>query len=266
MKRIVFLLLIFIIAMTAWGSFVIAYASSPHAHALTLAPTPTAPHKMKTITDVPATVAPQMRSNVISEGSSSLPEIALTFDDGPTPAYTQQVLAILKQYNVHATFFCIGEQAQEFPDLLNQENAGGNVVANHSWNHPDLTTLSDDDIHAQLMSTSNTLKQATGIQPTLFRPPYGAINMQVKSQADALHLTPVLWSIDTEDWQLPGSDAIVNTVLDQASNGSIILMHDGGGDRSQTIEALPHIITGLQQHGYRLVTVPELINDANKQD
>ena len=264
MKKIVFLLIILIVAVTAWGSVIVVYASTPSmASELMPTPSPEAPKPQptqRTIVDSPAVVAPQVKDSVVAQGSSDLPEVALTFDDGPS-VYTPQVLNILQANNVHATFFCIGEQIQYYPNYVQQEYSAGNVVANHTWDHPDLTTLSSSDVQMQISKTSTIIQQTIGVQPTLLRPPYGAINDNVKSQVAQLDLTPVLWSIDTEDWTLPGSDAIVNTALSQVGNGDIILMHDGGGDRSQTITALPQIIQGLQQRGLRMVTVTQLMHD-----
>jgi len=265
MKKIAFLLVILIIVVVAWGSVVVVYASSPHIASRPLTPTavpsiPTPP--LHTIADNPATVAPTVKDNVVAQGSSNLPEVALTFDDGPS-MYTPQVLNILQENSVHATFFCVGEWVQYYPQYVQQEYSAGNVVANHTWDHPDLTTLSSVDVQSQISRTSALIQQTIGVQPTLFRPPYGAINDSVKGQVAQMNLTPVLWSIDTEDWTRPGSNAIVNAVLSQVGNGDVILMHDGGGDRSQTVAALPRIIQGLQSRGLKLVTMPQLIQDMN---
>lgn len=260
MKTTILLLLILIVCLAGWGSVIVVYAdkASPVASAATtkivVTPTP------KIINDKPATPAPEVLPQVVFQGSSSKPEIALTFDDGPNPTATQQVLDILKHYHVHATFFCIGENVRDYPALVSQEQADGHIVGNHTWNHPDLTTVSVPVIQQQLTDTSAVLKNAAGVTPTLFRPPYGAINKTVQQQANQQHLQPVLWSIDTQDWSMPGTGAIVHAVLDHAGNGDIVLMHDGGGNRTQTIEALPQIIEGLQQQGFTLVTVPQLIN------
>lgn len=250
------------ISLTLWGSVVIVYASGSHAKVqVTPTPVPT-----QVIVDKPATVSPQIKSSVFSQGSSDQPEIALTFDDGPSPLYTPQILNILHDNDVHATFFCIGEQVQNSPDLVQQEAAAGHVVGNHSWNHPDLTTLTSDQVHAQLADTSNALQNADGQTPAFFRPPYGAINEDVHDQASTLGLQPILWNIDTLDWEMPGSAAIVQAVLDNASNGAVILMHDGGGDRSQTVAALPEIISGLKARGFQLVTINQLVDDAQDDD
>jgi peptidoglycan-N-acetylglucosamine deacetylase len=267
MKNIAFLLIILIIGVAALGSVVVVYASSP-AIASFLAPTPTptpspiVPTAQPTIADNVATVAPQVKGNVVFQGSSNLPEVALTFDDGPS-IYTPQVLSILQANSIHATFFCVGEWVSYYPNYVQQEYNAGNVVGNHTWDHPDLTTLSTADVQTQISKTSTLIQQTIGVQPTLFRPPYGSINASVKGQIAQMNLTPVLWDIDTLDWKQPGSDAIVNAVVGQAGDGDIILMHDGGGDRSQTVAALPRIIQGLRAHGLQMVTVPQLIHDMN---
>ncbi|GCE19101.1 polysaccharide deacetylase family protein [Dictyobacter kobayashii] len=252
---------ILIACLATWGSVVVAYASEAHPVVLSVTPTAIPTVASKVINDQLATPAPNVVQSVVFQGSTTRPEIALTFDDGPNPVFTGPVLSTLQQYHVHATFFCVGENARDYPDMVAQEHAQGNIVGNHTWTHPDLTKASDAEIQKELIDTNNIIQSDTGVTPTLFRPPYGAINTTVKQQAQQLHLTPVLWNIDTQDWTRPGTSAIVHAVLDHASNGDIILMHDGGGDRSQTVAALPQIIAGLQQQGFTLVTVPQLIND-----
>jgi peptidoglycan-N-acetylglucosamine deacetylase len=266
MKKIALLLFILIAGLTAFGTAVITYANNKDLGVISERPmpSPTAQPTQSTNPDTQptATGTPTLKP-LISQGSSDKPEIALTFDDGPNPTYTPQVLSILHQDGVSATFFVIGEQVQAYPDLVQQEHAMGHIVGNHSWNHPDLTTLSADGIHTQLGNTSDAIEQATGVRPSFFRPPYGAYNYQVLLQASNLGLQPTLWSVDPQDWNgPPSSDIIIQRVLNMAHNGSIILMHDGGGDRSQTVAALPTIIMQLHIRGYRLVTVPQLTNDA----
>ncbi|HEY7123388.1 MAG TPA: polysaccharide deacetylase family protein [Ktedonobacterales bacterium] len=195
----------------------------------------------------------------ISHGNPHLPEIALTFDDGPSSGYTTQVLSVLRKYGVHATFFMLGEWVQRYPTLAQAVLADGHAVENHSWSHPNLTSLSTSAIQQQLANTSNVIQQTIGVAPAFFRPPYGSYNSRVLSVAGSLHLTPVLWDIDPRDWSRPGTSAIVNNVLSHLHNGAIILMHDGGGDRSQTVQALPTIIQQARARGYRFVTVPLLL-------
>lgn len=183
------------------------------------------------------------------------PEIALTFDDGPNPVFTTRVLQVLDAYGVKATFFCIGEQVREYPGLVQQIQQAGDALGVHGWDHTALTKLSPDEVDQQLYSASIAIQRATGTTPTVFRPPYGSTDQTVVDVASTLGLTQVLWSVDTDDWQRPGTKAIVNAVLTHAHNGSVILMHDGGGDRSETVAALPQIITALQRRGFTFVTL-----------
>lgn len=181
--------------------------------------------------------------------------VALTFDDGPQPVFTPQILDVLQRYGVPATFFCIGRQVQAYPAVVRRTFQEGNVVGNHSWNHSSLTTLSPDAIRWQLSSTSAIIQQATGVAPRLFRPPYGATNATVKNIAAQLGLVQIGWTIDPGDWRHPGVSTLVSTVLNKVRPGSIIVLHDGGGDRSQTVQALPQIIRGLQQRGFTFTTL-----------
>lgn len=204
-------------------------------------------------------------------GNPGLPEIALTFDDGPYPPYTNEVLAVLKQYNVKASFFCVGRHVTEHPELVKQEFDAGHTVAIHSWNHVNLPSYSAAAIDAQLSDTSDILKKVTGVQPNFFRPPYGAYNSVVLAQANKLGLTTFLWNDVASDWLLPGSSVISARVINAARYGSIILLHDGDGDhynqiasREQTVQALPTIITVLRARGYRFVTLDQLVADMHK--
>lgn len=238
-------------------------------------PTPTpSPSPSPTPTPLPITPFPSALQQEVGalmaqgrffyNGNVQLPEIALTFDDGPNPPYTSQILSILHQYGVKASFFCVGRQAAAYPNLVAQEQAAGHVIGNHSWAHPDLTRLSPTSITWQLSTTGDTLQRITGQRPLYFRPPYGAFNSNVLKYANENGLTTFIWNIDPRDWSLPGTNAIIARVLGAARNGAIVLMHDGGGDRSQTIAALPTIIKTLQQRGYRFVTLQQLTQDAHK--
>lgn len=203
----------------------------------------------------------QAPGSIISRGNPNLPDLALTFDDGPNPPYTSNILAILRQFGIEATFFCIGRQVAAYPDLVRQEEAAGHTIGNHTWSHPSLPALSAPQILAQLTMTSDIVQKTIGVRPRFFRPPYGALNAQVLAQVDQLGLTTVLWSDDPQDWSRPGTNVIISRVLSQVSNGAIILMHDGGGDRSQTVAALPTIIETLHQRGFRFATIPQLVAD-----
>lgn len=206
----------------------------------------------------------QAHDRFFYHGNTSLSEIALTFDDGPNPPYTSQVLSILQRYGIKATFFCMGKHVQQYPDLVKQEYLRGNLVENHTWSHPYMPDLSEASLTWQLSTTSNIIEHVTGERPTLFRPPYGAFNASVLKVANTFGLSTFIWNVDPEDWSMPGTDTIISRVLNRIGNGSIVLMHDGGGDRSQTIAALPTIIEWLQQHGYSFVTLKQLVQDAHK--
>jgi peptidoglycan-N-acetylglucosamine deacetylase len=197
---------------------------------------------------------------LLYHGNTTLPEVALTFDDGPNPPYTNQVLAILHRYQVNATFFCVGKQVAAYPAVVRQEYQDGHIIGNHTFTHPYMPSLSGAGVAWQLSTTSSIIQQTIGVRPLFFRPPYGAYNSTVLANANAYALDTTLWNDDPQDWSMPGVNAIVNRVLQQVGNGSIILMHDGGGNRWQTVAALPIIISWLQSHGFRFVTMQQLVN------
>jgi len=183
-------------------------------------------------------------------------EVALTFDDGPS-AYTQAVLDVLADKGVRATFFVIGDyvNASTAP-LLAAVSAAGHSVQNHSRTHPHLASLSPGQITEQLSSTSDRVEQATGVRPSCFRPPYGSTSAQVRSVAAAGGLSEVLWTTDTNDFTRPGAGVIAARALADADGRPLtILMHDGGGSRSQTVDALGSVIDGLRARGYDFVTL-----------
>src|SRR6266567_7362857 len=256
------LLYLFLIAGLMWGMVVIDLTHSADARvSSSLAPRPPTIVSVKNKVTSSMAPTPTASQSAVSRSHShrSPLVIALTFDDGPSPVYTPQVLSILQRYKVHATFFCIGEWVHLYPGLVEETFRAGNVIGDHTWSHPDLTKLSSYAVRWQLSSASAAIQYAIGSPPALFRPPYGATNATVVSIASQLGLLQILWTIDPRDWALPGVNAIVNIVLSHATNRSIILMHDGGGDRSETVRALPLIISALQQRGFTFVTVPQLL-------
>lgn len=213
---------------------------------------------------LPGVAVAAASSTIYTHGNMNLPEVALTFDDGPSP-YTPQVLAVLQHYNVYATFFLWGQHVQQYPVYAQQVLAAGNALGDHTWSHPDLTTLSTSGITTELTEAQNAIRQTTGYMPTMFRPPYGSYNSNVLAVAGQVGLlSTIIWSYAPLDWEMPEASVIASRVLNNTSNGSIILLHDGGGDRSQTVAALPTIIQGLQARGLRLVTVPQLLEDIGK--
>jgi peptidoglycan/xylan/chitin deacetylase (PgdA/CDA1 family) len=204
----------------------------------------------------------QAQDRILYSGNGHLREIALTFDDGPDPYYTPQILDVLDQYRIKATFFCVGRQAEAYPQIVRQVYGAGHVVGNHSWAHPDLGLLPAADILSELKHTCNALQEVTGSQPMFFRPPYGSLSIHVLSQACYLGVTTVMWNAGEEarDWSNPGVNFIIRRTLDLVCNGSIILMHDCGGDRSQTVAALPVIIQKLQDRGFQFVTIQQMVD------
>jgi peptidoglycan/xylan/chitin deacetylase (PgdA/CDA1 family) len=265
------LLYLFLVAGLMWGVVIITMIRSSNARVSSslLAQSPASPsaqNKIAASVHSHAHPSPTPTASPISKPGShdrSVPlEIALTFDDGPSPVFTPQVLGILQHYKAQATFFCVGEWVHLYPGLVGQTFHAGNVIGDHTWSHPDLTKLSPDTVRWQLSSTSSAIQSAIGRQPTLFRPPYGATDATVAGIASQLGLLQILWTIDSRDWAKPGVNAIVDTVLNHATNRSIILMHDGGGDRSETIQALPLVLAALQQRGFTFVTVPQLLEDS----
>jgi len=184
--------------------------------------------------------------------------IALTFDDGPWPGQTEKVLDILKREGVHATFFMQGGRVKRAPALAKRVVSEGNLVGNHTLSHKLLTTQTPAEVNRQIVAGADTINSASGVRPTWFRPPYGAIDGDVWKQTRALKLKVALWDIDTEDWRRPGVESIVDNVRRNARAGSIVLMHDGGTNRRQTIAALPLIIRDLKSRGFVFVTLEEL--------
>ena len=190
---------------------------------------------------------------LVTHGPRGRKRIALTFDDGPS-AYTPQVLHILKARNVKATFFQIGQEVSRYPATSRRILALGHELANHTMHHGAFPGAAD------IRQTNHVIKKATGFKPCLFRPPGGAVSSGVLSAARANDVTTVNWDRDTNDWRLPGSGSILSTIT-SARSGSIVLMHDGGGPRSQTVDALATGIDRLKHRGYKLVTVSELLGN-----
>ncbi len=180
--------------------------------------------------------------------------IALTFDDGPGP-FTPQILSVLEQYHVPATFFEIGEKVAKYPQYTQMVAAAGYPVEDHTWSHPDLSTLSAAQIDSQIQETQNEIRSLTGDTPACLRPPYDDWNSTVLDQIAGQGLTAMSYSIDPRDWSMPGVATIVSRVVDAAFSGAVVDMHDGGGDRSETVAALPQIITDLRSDGYSFVSI-----------
>jgi peptidoglycan/xylan/chitin deacetylase (PgdA/CDA1 family) len=193
---------------------------------------------------------------LVYHGPRAARVVALTFDDGPW-ADTPDFLAVLERERVRGTFFIIGRQVEGHGALLARELRDGDVLGNHTYTHPFLTRTGD--AQDQLSRTTAAIEGASGYRPCVFRPPYGALNAGVVATARAQGMSTIVWDVDPSDYARPGTAAIVARVLAGVRNGSIVLMHDGGGPRGQTLAALPRIIDALRARGYRFLTVPELL-------
>jgi peptidoglycan/xylan/chitin deacetylase (PgdA/CDA1 family) len=180
--------------------------------------------------------------------------IALTIDDGPSPVYTPQVLRLLARYRITATFSMIGIEAQAYPAVAREVAAAGHLIANHTWTHLDLQWLSPALVTEQMSRAEDAIHAATGRVPDLFRAPYGAWSPFVLAQCAKTGMTPLGWSVDPRDWSRPGVPSIVTNIMRNTHTGSIILEHDGGGNRSQTVAALKIVIPRLLAAGYHFRT------------
>lgn len=178
--------------------------------------------------------------------------LALTFDDGPAEA-TPAVLDLLDRYAAMATFFVTGRAAQARPDMVRELVARGHQVANHTWNHPDLTRLGADRWDQEVDRTTTLVEELTGRTVTCLRPPYGAHDPAVRDQLADRGLDLAMWTVDGLDWQRPGAPAIASRIVTGFSPGAVILLHDGGGDRSQTVAALDDILSAAVEGGYGFV-------------
>jgi peptidoglycan/xylan/chitin deacetylase (PgdA/CDA1 family) len=199
----------------------------------------------------------------ILSGPVTEKKVALTFDDGPDEIFTRQVLDVLKQNNVNATFFVIGKRAEAHPEIIARMIREGHIVGNHSYTHADLSKLSISNFKKQIDDTQSILKPITGYIPKLLRPPYGAINeQQVRWAMDHGYLI-INWNVDSLDWKGISADKVSHNVLSANRQGAIILQHCGGGegeDLSGSVKAIPTIIRTLKSQGYEMVTIPELLH------
>ncbi|MGV9278728.1 polysaccharide deacetylase family protein [Streptomyces griseosporeus] len=181
--------------------------------------------------------------------------MVLTFDDGPDPRYTPGILDTLREYDVRAMFFVCGEMASYNKDLLARMADEGHVVGNHTWSHPLLTKLRRGQIRSEMERTSDVIEDAYGERPQWFRAPYGAWNRAAFQLGAELGMEPLAWTVDTLDWTTPGTGTIVDRVESGAAPGVVVLSHDAGGDRSQSVRALRRYLPQLLDSGYH-ITVP----------
>ncbi|WP_353094621.1 polysaccharide deacetylase family protein [Tissierella praeacuta] len=202
------------------------------------------------------------RAAIVSKGPKEEKILALSFDDGPHPQYTLEILDILKQYNVKATFFVLGKHAETYPDIINRQIAEGHEIGNHSYSHVNMKKVSNAVIKEEFEKTQNIIYSISNVKPKVFRPPYGNYTDDVIKIISSDNSSVVLWTFyqDSKDWSNPGVDVIVDTTLSKAQNGDIILFHDYVYKKeSHTVEALKIILPKLIDEGYRFVTMSELI-------
>ncbi|MFD2043593.1 polysaccharide deacetylase family protein [Ornithinibacillus salinisoli] len=200
---------------------------------------------------------------IVLSGDQTENKIAVTFDDGPDPRFTPQILDVLAENNVPATFFLMGARAEAYPELVNRIMEEGHIVGNHTYWHPNL--VEEDDIATlenEVTRTEDALAELIGYRTSLFRAPYGFLYNELVEKLDDLDYTVVGWTVDSLDWQEEPPEEITNNVVNNIHPGAIILMHDGAewdSDRTNTIASLQQVITELAGQGYEFVTVPELL-------
>lgn len=191
-------------------------------------------------------------------GSPTGKVVALTFDDGPDPHYTPSILAVLDSAGVKATFFEIGQMVEAHPQVASSVARDGMLIGDHTESHPDLAKMNDQQVTRQIEVCAGNILRFTGVRPHWFRFPYGAITPNVRSIAARLGFKVAEWDVDSNDWRKPPASSIAAFVTAHVHPGDVVLMHDGGGDRSRTVAALPVIIRMLKARGYRFVTLDEL--------
>jgi len=189
--------------------------------------------------------------------------VALTFDDGPSP-YTRDVLHQLERKHALATFFVVGEHLATYGSALKPMVRRGHEVANHTWTHPFLTNLPSKRVKSQLARTNRGIRRAAGRRPRMMRPPYGDVNGRVRRIAKREKLRTVLWDVDPSDYYQPSAETIADRVVHGVDRQSIVLLHDGGGPRRNTVRAVPKIVHRLRQRGYSFVTVSDYFREARR--
>ncbi|MGZ4983273.1 MAG: polysaccharide deacetylase family protein [Chthoniobacterales bacterium] len=185
------------------------------------------------------------------------PYVAMTFDDGPSAALTPKLLDLLAAHHMKVTFFVVGQNAADHPDILKRAVREGHEIANHSWSHPNYGKMGDEAVRRDLQKTDDAIKAAIGTRPTLMRPPYGSITARQKSWIhQEFGYRIILWDVDPNDWKRPGPSVVTRRIVNEARPGSIILSHD---IHPPTIEAMPATFDQLQAKGFKFVTVSELL-------
>jgi peptidoglycan/xylan/chitin deacetylase (PgdA/CDA1 family) len=213
--------------------------------------------------------------DIYRHGDRNLPMVSLTFDDGPSPDFTPQILEILKQYNVSATFFLIGNHVEKYPEIARKIVEDGHEIGNHTQNHRNIPTLNISDLYQEVLESTVTIVDITNQYPDYIRPPRGMYDGRLRRLSVLLGQQVVLWTVSSKDWQNGITpEKIVRNVISSIKNGDIILFHDNGalinnegGNRSATVKALPIIIEELQRKGYQIVPLNTLLSkDSQEED
>ena len=226
--------------------------------ALGLGAEPTPAKRVTAAREIRAT--PEEPSTTFNSVHVDGPYIAMTFDDGPSATLTPKLLDLLAAHHIKATFFVIGENVAEHPEIVARAAREGHEIANHSWSHPNFGKMSDESVRRQLQQTDDAIKSATGKRPTLLRPPYGSITAREKRWIhDEFGYDIILWDVDPYDWKRPGPAVVRARILKETRPGSIVLSHD---IHPGTIEAMPSTFEELEAKGFKFVTVSELIRMA----
>lgn len=199
---------------------------------------------------------------IIKNGPRNEKIIAITFDDGPHPKETNQILDVLKEYEVKATFFVAGKHVQWYPEAVIRATKEGHEIGNHTFSHPDIKSINKTQLEQELLKTESIIYNKTGKKTTLFRPPYGSYNKNIVELSKKHNYKIVLWStLDAKDWSTTSSNKIANVILDKVTNGDILVLHDYGTIHpNPTVQALRIFIPEMKKRGYKFVTVSELIN------
>lgn len=185
--------------------------------------------------------------------------VALTFDDGPDPRYTLPILDILKEYQAPATFFMVGNNINKYPDIAKKVVAEGHEVGNHTMDHRPLTDLTPPEVYHEIEDCYKTIRTVTGVVPKYFRSPKGLTTPDVEAVTNTFEMSEILWTLTIENKKAPTPEAMVERVINKIEPGSIILLHDGRLDRTNTVKALPLLIKELRNNGYRIVPLSELL-------
>jgi len=198
---------------------------------------------------------------MITEVAASQKAVAITFDDGPNPIYTPQVLEIFANVEGKATFFMIGEQMEKNPEVVKEVAEQGHEIGNHTFSHPKLSELTPADCLAEMERNEQIIRELTGQSPVVFRPPYLDYNHDTISIVESKGYSMIgALNLEAQDWEQPGVEHILSASRKSVRNGSILIFHDGYGDRSQTIQAVKKLVSELKSQGYQLLTVSELLN------